>query len=61
MTETTPVTCPACFQEFEVPAPHFTEVPCDVDYDSEVCCRPMRILFEESDGEVVGTALGLGD
>jgi hypothetical protein len=44
-----------------VPAPHFTEVPCDVDYDCEVCCRPMRIAFDEEDGEIIGTAYGLGD
>ncbi|MDP1587532.1 MAG: hypothetical protein Q8M07_07320, partial [Prosthecobacter sp.] len=57
---TTPVACPSCFQEFEVPAPSFDEVPCDVDYDCEVCCRPLRIFFEEADGEVIGTAYGLG-
>ena len=61
MTATTPVTCPACFQEFEVPSPHFTEVPSDVDYDCEICCRPMRISFDEDDGEVIGNAYGLGD
>lgn len=58
---TTPVTCPSCFQEFEVPAPWPDETPCDVDYDCEVCCRPMRIWFELDDGEVTGTASGLGD
>lgn len=58
---TTPVTCPSCFQEFEVPAPSFAEVPCDVDYDCEICCRPLRILFEEAEGEVFGSAYGLGE
>lgn len=61
MMETTPVICPACFQEFEVPCPHPAETPCDVDYDCEICCRPMRILFQEEDGEVTGTASGLGE
>ena len=46
MSITTPVTCPTCFEEFEVPVPYIDEVPCDVDYDCEVCCRPMRISFE---------------
>jgi hypothetical protein len=55
------VICPSCFEEFEVPAPHPGEVPCDVDYDCEVCCRPMRIAFDEEDGEVVGNAYGLGE
>lgn len=58
---TVPVTCPTCFEVFEVPAPDRTEVPSDVDYDCEVCCRPMRISFDEDDGEVIGTAYGLGD
>jgi hypothetical protein len=55
------VTCPSCFEEFEVAAPDVGEVPADVDYDCEVCCRPMRIVFEEEDGEVVGAAYGLGE
>jgi hypothetical protein len=55
------VICPSCFEEFEVPAPHSSEVPCDVDYDCEVCCRPMRIAFDEDDGEIVGNAYGLGE
>lgn len=55
------VTCPTCFEEFEVPAPHFSEVPCTVDYDCEVCCRPMSISFWEEDEEIVAEAYGLGD
>lgn len=61
LMHTTPVTCPSCFQEFEVPSPSYSEVPCDVDYDCEVCCRPLRILFTEDDGEVFGNAYGLGE
>mgnify|MGYP006992419209 CR=1 FL=1 len=30
-------------------------------YDCEVCCRPMRIAFDEEDGEVAGNAYGLGE
>jgi hypothetical protein len=55
------VTCPACFQQFDVVAPQPDEVPSDVDYDCEICCRPMRIAFFEVDGEVVGEAYGLAD
>jgi hypothetical protein len=55
------VTCPTCFEGFDVPAPHLTEVPCSVDYDCEVCCRPMTIDFWEEDEEVVGQARGLAD
>ncbi len=59
---TVPVICPSCFEEFEVPAPAFSEVPADVDYDCEICCRPMRIYFEaDEEDEVIGTAYGLAD
>lgn len=53
------VTCPTCSETFEVPAPHISEVPCTVDYDCEVCCRPMIIEFWEEEDEVMGQALGL--
>jgi len=55
------VTCPTCFESFEVEAPHESEVPCTVDYDCEVCCRPMTISFWEEDGEVAAQASGLGE
>jgi hypothetical protein len=61
MTHLASVTCPSCFQVFDVAAPSPDEVPCDVDYDCEVCCRPLRICFDEEDGEVVATGYGLGD
>ncbi|NNE94009.1 MAG: CPXCG motif-containing cysteine-rich protein [Verrucomicrobiales bacterium] len=44
--DTVPVTCPTCFEVFEVPAPPPAETPTEVDYDCEVCCRPMVIAFE---------------
>jgi len=59
--DTATVTCPTCFEQFEVPAPAPEETPCEVDYDCEVCCRPMTIRFEEDDGEVIGTACGLAE
>jgi hypothetical protein len=51
------VTCPTCFEVFEVAVPHPDEMPAEVDYDCEVCCRPMMIVFTED--EVY--AKGLGD
>jgi hypothetical protein len=51
------VTCPTCFEVFEVAVPHSDEMPTEVDYDCEVCCRPMMIVFTED--EVY--AKGLGD
>ena len=58
MTETAPVTCPTCFEVFEVAVPHPDEMPTEFDYDCEVCCRPMVIAFNEPG---YAEARGLGD
>lgn len=42
-------------------APPIDEVPCEVDYDCEICCRPMLIRFDADDDDVWAQALGLGD
>lgn len=55
-----PVTCPSCFEEFEVVELPLEEVPCELDYDCEICCRPMVISFEVLDGEMWAEARGLG-
>ena len=52
------VTCPSCFEEFSVVAPPPLECPTALDYDCEVCCRPMLI---EVDGEGRMVARGLDD
>ena len=59
MTGFAEVVCPTCHEVFEVPAPDFSEVPCEWDYDCEVCCAPMRISFGADDGLVVAEARGL--
>lgn len=56
-----PVTCPTCFEVFDVPTPPPSETPSEVDYDCEVCCRPMLIHFYEEVGEVVADAQGIHD
>jgi hypothetical protein len=61
MSEFAGVACPTCHEIFEVPAPGLGEVPCEWDYDCEVCCAPMRILFSVDGGEVVAEARGLGE
>jgi len=61
MADVVAVTCPSCFEEFDVPAPGFDEVPCEVDYDCEVCCRPMLIRFTPWDDTIAAEAVGLGD
>ncbi|CAN5419072.1 hypothetical protein BH23VER1_BH23VER1_32150 [soil metagenome] len=56
------VACPTCFEQFDVTAPSLNELPCDVDYDCEVCCFPMRIIFhDEGDGEVSSESHGLSE
>lgn len=59
--ETTSVNCPSCGESFDVALPPVQEVPCEVDYDCEVCCRPMRLFFTEEAGEVVAFASGTDD
>ena len=49
------VQCPSCFEFFSVPLPPLAECPTRLDYDCEVCCRPMVIVVEED-----GTAQALG-
>jgi hypothetical protein len=61
MTEPAEVVCPTCHETFAVPAPPASETPCEWDYDCEVCCAPMRILFTSDDGEVFGEARGLAE
>lgn len=39
------VTCPTCFETFEVAVPPDDELPAEMDYDCEICCRPMVIVF----------------
>lgn len=50
------VQCPSCGEHFSVPVPPRTECPAQLDYDCEVCCRPMVILVdEEGAARAVGT------
>ncbi len=50
------VTCPTCFESFELAMPHPDETPAEVDYDCEVCCRPMVIVFTGDDAYARGLA-----
>lgn len=47
--DTFPITCPTCFEQFEIPIPPEQEMPTEYDYDCEVCCRPMLIILNSSD------------
>lgn len=37
------VTCPSCYENFEISVASRDEYPCSLDYDCEICCRPMLI------------------
>ena len=50
--------CPTCGELFEVAVPPVEECPVELDYDCEVCCRPM-VIAVDADGRAV--AAGLGD
>ena len=61
MTDHAEVVCPTCHETFAVPAPGVSEVPCEWDYDCEICCAPMRIFFGADEDGVVAEARGLGE
>lgn len=56
--ETVEVMCPVCGEWFAVALPARDERPCAVDYDCEVCCRPMWIEFDAEGGAL---ARGVGE
>ena len=56
------VVCPSCFEEFSVLPPGPDEVPAEWDYDCEVCCRPMVIIFnDDGDGAILAEARSLAE
>lgn len=55
--ETVSVQCPTCFESFEVVSPSSEELPAELDYDCEICCRPMVIFIDRNAAE----ARGMGD
>jgi len=50
--QTLEISCPSCGEGFAVPTPPPNEVPCLIDYDCEICCRPLQIQISEEDGEI---------
>jgi Cysteine-rich CPXCG len=55
------ITCPSCFQQFQITVPPLDELPAELDYDCEVCCRPMVIQIADHRGEVQAEARGIDD
>jgi hypothetical protein len=55
------VTCPSCFEVFSVAVPPMDECPTNLDYDCEICCRPMMIAVDENGhAEARGMDDGMG-
>ena len=52
------VQCPSCFEYFAVSIPPVDECPANLDYDCEVCCRPMVIVV---DAQVLVQARGMDE
>jgi hypothetical protein len=55
------VTCPSCLQCFEFAVPPREELPAELDYDCEICCRPMVIFIEGDEGEIRADARGINE
>ncbi len=55
------VTCPSCFQQFEVAVPPAAELPAELDYDCEICCRPLVISIRDEDGGIQAETRGINE
>ena len=55
------VTCPSCFATFAIAAPPPAELPAELDYDCEICCRPMVVSLYAAGDEIVADARGIND
>jgi len=53
------VICPSCFEVFSVAIPPLEECPTTLDYDCEICCRPM-FLMVDGEGQVEARSLDDG-
>ena len=55
------ITCPSCFQQFEVAVPPAEELPAELDYDCEICCRPLVISIRDEDGGIQAETRGINE
>ncbi len=54
------VVCPTCFESFEIPPPDVNEAAARLDYDCEVCCRPMVLsVFVDEEGRMGVEAMSM--
>ncbi len=55
------VTCPSCFEHFEVAVPPADELPAEFDYDCEICCRPLVISIRDDENGIQAETRGIND
>ena len=55
------VTCPSCFERFSIAVPPCEELPAELDYDCEICCRPMVIFIAADGDEILAEARGINE
>ena len=60
-TRFTSVICPSCSESFQIAAPPLPELPAELDYDCEICCRPMVIFIEADGDEIRADARGINE
>jgi hypothetical protein len=51
------VMCPSCGERFLVAVPARSECPAVLDYDCEVCCRPLLLVVDD-EGRVEARGTG---
>lgn len=55
------ITCPTCFESFEILSPPPSELPTEIDYDCEICCSPMMIEFLQIDQKIEAFSKSLNE
>jgi hypothetical protein len=55
------VICPSCFESFAIAVPPRSELPTELDYDCEICCRPMVIIIVADGHEIRADARGINE
>lgn len=50
----TEIQCPSCFEWFSFAIPEVRDGSVEMDYDCEVCCRPMRVIVSSDEAYAIG-------
>lgn len=50
----TDIQCPSCFEWFSFVIPQVDGAAVEMDYDCEVCCRPMRVIVSADEAYAIG-------